>query len=137
MSENKVCAVYLGVHVAEKMLSKIFKDVETMPYGNPGYDFICNKGKKIDVKAACMSKNSSGNNTWWFNINRNTVPDHFLFIVFDNRENLNPLHIWLVPADELNHLVNTSISESTVHKWDRYIVNVDEAIKYCDKIKEE
>ena len=48
---NRDCTLFLGVHVAERVLSKVFKDVERMPMNNPGYDFICGGGYKIDVKS--------------------------------------------------------------------------------------
>ena len=44
-STNKKSTNYLGCTIAEKVLSKVFKDVKVMSYGNPGYDFICSKGK--------------------------------------------------------------------------------------------
>lgn len=46
MSENKSCSIFLGVHVAEKVLSRVFKDVKQMPTHNPGYDFVCNRGNE-------------------------------------------------------------------------------------------
>ena len=53
MSENKSCALYLGVHIAERVLAGIFNDVHVMPFGNPGYDFRCSKDYLVDVKAGC------------------------------------------------------------------------------------
>ena len=47
--ENKECAAFLGVRVAERVLRHTFNDVKMMPYGNPGFDFICNRKKWIDV----------------------------------------------------------------------------------------
>ena len=52
MYENKLCAQYLGVVIGERLCRHLFKDVEVMPYGNTGYDIICNKGKLIDVKTS-------------------------------------------------------------------------------------
>ena len=37
--DNKTCALFLGVHVAERVLSHVFKQVKRMPNGNVGYDF--------------------------------------------------------------------------------------------------
>ena len=71
---NPMCGAYLGIHIAERILSRIFKDVEVMPNGNPGYDFICNHGKKIDVKSACSIK---GYHSWGFAIRCNIVADYF------------------------------------------------------------
>lgn len=98
MSENKDCSSYLGVHIAERLLSKIFNNVQRMPYGNEGYDFICNKGYKIDVKSACLHKKR---NTWIFHIRNNKLTEYFLLLAFGERENLDPIYIWLIKGDEI------------------------------------
>jgi len=56
MGENRDCSKFLGVHVAEQVLSQVFNNVEVMPHNNKGFDFICNRGKKIDVKSSCKSQ---------------------------------------------------------------------------------
>ena len=117
MCINKSCPVFLGVHIAEQILSNVFKDVETMPYGNAGFDFICNKGKKIDVKSACVSKHGFHKGSWSFGIRKNQTADFFLCLVFDNREDLTPLHMWLIPGENINHLITAGISISTISKW--------------------
>jgi hypothetical protein len=53
LNENRDCSQYLGIHIAERVLSNIFENVKRLPLHNHGYDFICNKGYKIDVKSAC------------------------------------------------------------------------------------
>ena len=130
--ENKQCSVYLGVHVAEQVLSRVFKNVKRMPYGNPGYDFICNKGKKIDVKSSCKTKNHNG---WHFDIKHNTTADYFLCLAFDNRQDLNPLHVWLLPGIKLNHLQSASISQSTIHKWDAYRLDTTKVAMCCNTMR--
>ena len=112
MSKNKDCAVYLGVYIAEQVLSQAFKNIQKMPYGNPGYDFKCSNGFLIDVKSSCLYKD----NGWSFTIEHNTIADYFLCLAFDNRANLNPLHVWLIPGEKINHLTSASISLSTIHK---------------------
>lgn len=129
-NENKECGMYLGVHVAERVLSYVFKNVKRMPIGNPGYDFICNQGKKIDVKSSCLQKDSR----WSFQIKRNTTADYFLCISFNNREELTPLHAWLIPGNKLSHLKNASISPSTVSRWDAYKLDISKIITCCDTI---
>ena len=131
-SENKQCSLYLGIHVAEKVLSHVFKNVEVMPHGNKGYDFICNHGKKIDVKSACIGKNGA----WLFNIKHNTIADYFLCIAFDNRNDLNPTHAWLIPGSKFSRLVGVSISISTIHKWDDYWLDIDKIVMCCDICRE-
>lgn len=128
-SKNKECSLYLGVHVAERILSDVFEDVERMPMHNPGYDVICNKGKRVDIKSSCKQK---GQNQWAFHIARNTIADYFLCLAFDNREDLNPLHVWLIPGSELNHLTSATISESTLHKWDEYSLDISKVKDGCN-----
>lgn len=100
MSENEDCAVYLGIHIAERVLSKVFEDVKRMSINNHGFDFICKKGYKIDVKSATVNRPTS-NGAWSFGINHNDIADYFLLIGFDDRENLEPMHIWLFKKDEM------------------------------------
>lgn len=135
MDSNRKCPMFLGVHVAERVLSKVFKKVEVMPHGHKGYDFICNKGKKIDVKSSCTLKRGSGNG-WIFNIKHNTTADYFLCIAFDNRDDLNPLRMWLIPGDKLNSLTSASVTESNVNKWDKYSLSIDKVYKCCNTLKE-
>ena len=132
MDENRECTLFLGVHVAEQVLSKVFKNVIRMPLQNPGYDFVCNKGKKIDVKSSCT--HASGSN-WAFDIRKNKIADMFLLLAFNNRDDLKPLHIWLVPADLINHIQNAGISESTLLKWDEYKLDIDKVTACCDSMK--
>ena len=134
-SENKECPQYLGIHIAEELLRHYFNDVEVMPFGNPGYDFICNKGWKVDAKSSCLLKDRKSH-TWQFNINRNTIADFFVCVAFDNREDLNVLHVWMIPGEKLNHLMNASIRPSTVHKWDQYKLDIDKVSSCCNEMKD-
>ena len=141
---TKTSAVYLGIHVAETILANIFKDVTKMPANNPGYDFICKNGFKIDVKSACLT--NSIDYSWWpYTIARNKGCDYFLLIGFDNREQLNPLHIWLIKSDLIINeqpiqnkakLVITNTSHSLA-RWLQYELTgkLDEAIIQCNKLR--
>ena len=129
--ENKECTMFLGVHVAERVLSHVFKDVKRMPMHNPGYDFICNHGKLIDVKSACLNKNGP----WTFHIYYNAIADYFLCLAFDNRRDLNPLYAWLLPSSDFSHLSGTTIRPSTIHRWDEYRLNVEKMSECCDVIR--
>lgn len=134
--ENKECALFLGVHVAERVLSHVFKDVERMPMNNPGYDFICNRGKKIDSKSSCIHKDKCcGSVSWSFVINHNTTADFFLCLAFDNREDLTPLHAWLIPRSKVNHLAGLSISEGMIHKWNVYRLDLSKISTCCDSMR--
>lgn len=134
-NENKECGMYLGCHVAERVLSHVFKDVEVMPLMHPGYDFICNKGMKIDVKSSCIRRNGRSLGKWQFNITHNTTADFFLCLAFDNRKDLNPLHAWLLPGSKFNHLIGTTISISTIHKWDEYRLDLTKILGCCDTMR--
>ena len=129
--ENKTCTLYLGVFVAERVLSRVFKDVIKMPARNPGYDFICNKGKKIDVKSSTMSKGGR----WSFHINKNTLADYFLCLSFDNRNDLNPIHMWLIPGRDVNVFSGISTTTKNINKWDEYKLNIDKVSDCCDILK--
>jgi len=131
MGENKECSQYLGIHIAEQVLSHVFENVKQMPLHNPGYDFTCGGGYDVDVKSSCRHNNGR----WMFNIKRNTIANYFLFLAFDSREDLNPQHIWLIPGNIVNHLVGASITPSTIHKWDKYRLNINKVIKCCNIMK--
>lgn len=139
--ENKDCSQYLGIHIAERILSKVFTDVERMPFNNSGYDFICNKGKKIDVKSSCLSKIDEKfveihNPRWSFTIRKNKAADFFLCIAFDNREDLNPRHVWLIPGEKVNMKTKISATLYTVYKFDNYKINAADVVSCCDEIKQ-
>ena len=131
-NKNKKCPSYLGVHVAERVLSHVFKNVQRMPMNNPGYDIICNHNKLIDIKSSCKGKNR---NRWSFTIKHNATADYFLCLAFDDREDLNPLYVWLIPGKKINHLTGASISLSTIHKWDEYRLDITKIMLCCDTIR--
>ncbi len=142
MKTNKNCAQFLGCHVAERVLSHVFKDVKRMPYNNKGYDFVCNKGFKIEVKSSCLNKN----NRYTFQNLNNKTANYFLLITFDNRKDLNPQHIWLIKSDEiLNNykeinkyktliLTNTEIYLSKYSKYE-LTDKLKETIECCSTLK--
>jgi len=136
MWKNKTCAQYLGIAVAERLVRHLFKNVVRMPNNNNGYDFICAKDKKIDVKSACITLENKKNSCWKFHIRKNQIADYFLLLAFDSRDNLTPMHQWLIPAGELNHLTTTSIVSSTISKWDEYRQPIGPALICCNTIKE-
>ena len=127
---HKTCewsSVQFGTNFAETALSKVFKDVERAKNCNPCYDFVCNHGKKIDVKAACVNTKRQ----WIFAIDKNDVADYFLLAAFDNRVDLNLVHLWLIPGHVLNDLQGASIGAKT-SKWSEYELPVDKAIECCN-----
>lgn len=135
MYENKLCSSYLGVVIAERLCRHLFKDVEVMPYGNTGYDIVCNKGMKIDIKSATMTLQKSKHPQWGFNIDHNTIADFFILVAFDNLTDLNPLHLWMIPGKEINNNSSKTIRSSTVHKWDKWKRDIKDAQLCCTEMK--
>ena len=136
MKENKMCSSFLGVYIAEKVLSDAFENVEHMPYGNPGYDFICGCGYLVDGKSSCTRTRKGGYHFWHFHIKKNTTADYFILLAFDNRESLSPLYLWMIPGHIVNNNDTVSISESTLHKWDSYKLDIDKVVSCCNEMKE-
>jgi hypothetical protein len=140
MSENRECASFLGRHVAEQVLAGLFDHVEKAPYGNPGWDFVCGKKKRIDCKSSCLRSHHNKRNTHWlFNIKRNDKCEYFLCIAFDNRDDLNPLHVWLIPGELINSKLGLSIpnSEKGLSKWAQYEKPIDKVLTCCGRMKGE
>lgn len=133
MSTNPRCGAYLGCYIAEQLLAKTFKNVQVMPHNNHGFDFICGKGYKVDVKSATTNKLGG----WAFHIRKNRIANYFLCIAFDDRNNLNPQHIWLIPGDVVNHLTGTQIRKSTLMKWKKYEQPIGKAIACCNELRTE
>jgi hypothetical protein len=137
MEEARDSGTYLGCFVAEGVLSKYFKNVVRMPMNNPGFDFICQNGFKIDVKSACLFKGTHKNCSWTFIVNKNVVADYFLMLGFDDRKSLNPLRLWLVPGMDVNMMasVNITNSERGLSKWEKYERPLGGVISECESFR--
>lgn len=135
MDENKNCPLYLGVIVGERLCKHLFNGVEVMPFGHKGYDVICKKGNKIDVKTTCTRIRENKYQDWKFNINRNILADYFVLVAFDNIKDLNPLHLWMIPGHQVNKNATVSISPSTIHKWDNWKHNIGSVQLCCTELK--
>lgn len=133
MSKNRDCPNYLGIHIAEKLVAKYFKNPFRMPWSNPGYDFICSNGFKIDVKSAILT---TSKNRWLFLINKNKIADYFLCLAYDNRNDLNLLHVWLFPGPDINNKRILSSIPSTISKWFQYEKPIGDMKGCCDTLKE-
>lgn len=135
MYENKACSSYLGIVIGEKICEQLFPDVQVMSPTNPGYDFIC-KGYKVDVKSGILIEEPDRNRQRWrFNINKNIAPDYFICIGFDNRIDLVPLHIWVIPGKDINHMDKIRIT-NTNSKYFKYERPIEEVQMCCELIKE-
>lgn len=100
MSDNPDCSSYFGNFIVENYIIQTFEDPIRMPYGNPGFDWLCKKGEKVDSKAACISQYNGGSR-WEFPIRYNNIADWFILSAWDNRESLNPLHIWIFHKNDI------------------------------------
>jgi len=97
MAESRDSASYLGIHIAERLLPKIFQEPRMMPHGNKGFDAICKNNYKIEIKSSVLYKD----NRWNFHISQNKIADFFFCIGFNNRINLEIQYIWLIPGNDV------------------------------------
>jgi len=76
---------------------------------------------------------------WGFSIQKNQVADYFLCLAFDNRESLEPQHVWLIPSGPIQNLLNIRISEKpeSLAKWSKYERPLNKVILSCCKLKGE
>lgn len=114
----------LGLYI-EQTIARMFGSVAE-PYGTPNIDFICPQGYKIQVKVASVTYTRNYPN-WNFKIKKNKIADYFILVAVNNtddidKEDFKPLHIWIMEGNILNDKVTTSISPSTVSKWDEYSI---------------
>lgn len=135
MHDNKACAKWLGVHIAEQVLQRVFKNVTPMPHDNPGFDFICGRGCKVDVKSSCIRHDKHASDSWKFHIFNNQTADYFLCLAFDNRTDLTPMHLWLLQGDFVNQKTLVSISSTTIDKWNDYKLDINKVITCCNMMK--
>lgn len=137
--KNRKCSEFLGCHIAEQILLNVFQNVIKMPMRNHGYDFICGRGYKVDVKASCIvyRKGRKSSNIkypyWSFKINKNIIADYFACIAFDNRTDLIPLHFWLIPGGIINNL--TTLGISIPENWLLYEKPTNKIIACCNQLK--
>lgn len=96
IKENRIDTRFLGIYIAENGINKIYEGSERMQINNKGYDIICPKGYKIDVKATVLNRYNLFN----FAINKNKIADYFVLVGFNNIIELKPLHIWVVKSDD-------------------------------------
>lgn len=135
MNENRECPSFLGVHVAERVLSHIFKNVQKMPYNNPGFDFRCGNGYLVDSKCSCRYHRLHRAESWLFTIRKNRIAEYFLCLAFNNRNDLTPEHLWLIPAGDVNDHTTITITETRLDKWSKYEQPVDRVMACCNVLK--
>ncbi len=137
MEDNIDCSSYLGIHIAERVLSRYFDNIIVMPHNNPGYDFVCGKGFKIDAKSGCLRHGVRGNPRWAFTIRRNSKADYFICLGFKDRQSLEPLHVWLIPRKDIGNKYTFGVSNSPkmLAKWSKYEKPLDRAVSCCEAMR--
>ena len=138
-NENKLCGLYLGVYIAEQILSNYFNSMEKAPMHTKGYDFICGNGFKIDVKSSSRRLSTIGKKVWQFDLRCNHVADYFLLIAFSEREHPMPLHVWLVPSDLYRDQQKIGISDNikSLNRWKQYERPIAGIIEKCNSFGKE
>lgn len=138
IAESKDSGVWLGTHITEEAIAELLGDAKKMPLKHEGWDLESKNYGKIDVKAACIFLYKGKNISWLFHINRNQLPDYFACVAFDSRESLTPLHMWLIPAKEINHLVSLTIYESgtSLKRWKGYEKPIEGLKEICKNHRE-
>jgi hypothetical protein len=137
ITENPFCPLYLGYHISETVLAHEFKNVVRMPANYPGFDFECNRHFKIDAKSSCQLHNRSNGTYWQFIIKCNQVPHYYILIAWDNRKDLNPVHIWLIPAKLINmkKILYIGNTEKSLKKWSKYERPLTNVIDCCRTLR--
>jgi hypothetical protein len=139
MQENKDCSSWLGVVVSEnlRLLTHIFGEVEKMPYGNKGFDYICGKKKKIDSKCSCLHQEKWGATYWSISIKCNSRADYFWVLLFNNRRDLVPMHALLIPGAIVNKLKSLKITNTpeSFAKWAEFEKSMNRVVTCCDQLK--
>lgn len=144
MEENKDCPVYFGVCIGEKYVSKTFDNPKMMPYGNPGYDWECKNGLKIQHEARCLCKSdyaTDGTNPQFkfTHIDYNKVADVFILSGWKDRESLEPLLVLVFKKDDIVRgepfWMRNSLSITNTPKYLREFEKF-EVTNRLDKLKE-
>lgn len=141
MEEAKDIGMYLGVVIAERILSHVFNHVVKMPHGNPGFDFICDKGYKVDVKSGCLhtrtDRDGYQRSRWKFRVGRNAIAQYFICLGFNDRESLEPIRMWLIPGEIVQHLDTICITNTpdTLKKWEKYERPVNKVAECCVEMR--
>lgn len=97
---NEDCSAHFG-DFTESIMIQTFDDAVRMPYGNPGFDWVCNKGDKIDNKGVCLVHVDGRPPEWVFGIKWNNIADWFILSAWDNRDSLTPLHVWTFHKNDI------------------------------------
>lgn len=144
---NKDCPAWFGDFICENYVMKTFEDPVKMVYGNPGYDWLCKRGEKIDHKGSClMELNSNKTIGWQFHIRYNNIADYFTLSAWDNRDSLIPLHVWVFHKNDIVRgrkfckfenfgITNSPKTLKELEKWE-VTDRLDKLREICNRIKD-
>ena len=142
---NEDCSVHFG-DFTENLMIQTFEDPIKMPYGNPGFDWKCKNGDKIDNKGICLM--CRGYSPYFaFPIRCNNIADVFILSCWDDRNSLNPLHIFAFHKNdivrgrkfckfELFVITNTPKKLKELEKWE-VTDRLNKLKEICNVLKEE
>lgn len=125
IKENRKDSRFLGSYIAENGVFKLFEGCQKMKTNNPGYDIICTRGYKVDVKASSLDRF----NTFKFSIWKNQIADYFALVGFDNVFNLKPLYLWIIKGNEMIQNRRTRLNDM----YSISIANEPELVKPFEK----
>ena len=57
------------------------------------------------------------------------------FLSAGKLDNLNPINIWFVPAEKINHLRAVAISKGFEERWSKYTLDITKVLNCCDTMK--
>ena len=97
---NEDCSAHFG-EFTENIMIQTFENAKKMPYGNPGFDWTCKNGDKIDNKGVCLVCIQGKSQRWVFSIKYNNIAEWFILSAWDNRDSLNPLHVWIFHKNDI------------------------------------
>lgn len=145
---NENCSLWFGEFISQNYVMETFENPIKMHNGNPGFDWICKKGEKIDHKGACLTYIIDANwSGWVFGIEYNNIADWFILSAWDSRDSLVPLHVWIFHKNDIIRerkfwrrdsfsITDTPKKLKELEKWE--VTNRLEKLKeLCDKSKEE
>ena len=122
---NEDCSIHFG-DFTENLMIQTFEDPIKMRHGNPGFDWICKEGYKIDNKGACLVYREC-TSYFEFPIRCNNIADVFILSCWDNRDSLNPLNIFVFYKNDI-------VKGRKFYKFESFIItNTPKKLKELEK----
>lgn len=110
----------------DNLMIHILENPIKMSTHNPGYDWICKRGYKIDNKSRCLNYTNKAPN-WLFHIRCNNIADWFILYGWDNVDSSNPLRIWAFHKNDI-------VRDRKFSEFDTFsITNTPEKLKELEK----